>query len=295
MACQHCGALADTDRIMCPSCRRRMRPSEQTASILPTALQETLVVDAPVPTREATDPVRVQWEPPPSSFRADLKASLHALRSAPLLVLTSVVVAALPAVLTTTSKHHRTSGWAVIVGLPLELFGIGFSGTQRLWLIHSWRQSRIAAGEVWSLTWRYTGRFMRLGLMVFWPFVPVAIVAALIGRTWLFIVVLTIYGFFLDALLTFVVPDLTFVTNSATNAWKGGRELLSATWPNSRWYVLAPGLAALAAGNSIGRLHTHPWENAIAASLGTLIALAMKGAILAYYLRLRPRAPQGNY
>jgi hypothetical protein len=144
------------------------------------------------------------------------------------------------------------------------------------------------------MSWRYFGRFFRLGLMLIWPAFALGVIVAIatggqdhdataiaIGGV--------VYGFVLDILLTFVVPELTFVTDSATDAWRSGRAIMRATWPRSRWYLVAPGLAVASFGNLLGRLDHTIWVAATVSAATAVLALLLKGTILQYYVRVRPQ------
>jgi hypothetical protein len=101
-----------------------------------------------------------------------------------------------------------------------------------------------------------------------------------------------VYGFVLDILLTFVVPELTFVTDSAVDAWRSGQAIMRSTWPRSRWYLLAPGLAAASFGNLLGRLDHTTWLAATVSAATAVLALLLKGTILQYYVQVRPQVVQ---
>lgn len=299
--CQYCGALAPAGRTMCPGCRRRMRPPGQGEAFLPPALQEMLAgVAAPASTRPGPGTLRsfgeTGWSAPPSQFRSDFQSAFRTLGRAPWLVVVAAALSAIPAGLPTTT-HHRTAGWAVLL-LPLFLFEIGFSGTQRVWLLRTWRQTPLSPRDCWTLSWRFFGPLFRLGLLMYWPvavlLIPTGIVAAEYHATWL-VVVVAAASLLLDTLLTFVVPELIFGPPSAVDAWRSGRHLLRVSWPECRWYVVTPGLCLLVVGNSLERVGTQPWLSAIAAGVASVVALIMKSVILSYYIRLRPGMASISY
>lgn len=299
--CQQCGARASAARTMCPSCGRRMGPSGERENLLPPALQEMLAGAAAPATTHSTPSVppysEQDWSPPPSQLGSDFAAALRTVQRAPWLVVVTVALGKAPAAIPSTT-HHRTAGWAVLL-LPLILFEIGFSGTQRVWLLRTWRQIPLSLGDCWTLSWRFFGRLFRLGLLVYWPLVILIIPAGLVAHaehaTWVVAVFVAVTNLLLDTLLTFVVPELVFGPASAVDAWRSGRHLLRVSWPACRWYVLTPGLCLIAIGNSLGRIETQRWVAAIAAGLAALVALAMKGAILSSYVRLRPAMASINY
>ena len=169
---------------------------------------------------------------------------------------------------------------------------IGFYGTQRVWLFRLYRGRTLSAVEGWTLTKGYFRRFVSLGVRIFLP-VGAVIAAVAIGTrsTTATLVTAGVLSYGLDMLLTFVVPELTFGTSSAKEAWTTGRTMLKGTWPESRWYVLAPGLALLAVANVFGGGHRSVWVAAVVATVAALLSLVFRGAILRYYLRLRPDIP----
>jgi hypothetical protein len=89
-----------------------------------------------------------------------------------------------------------------------------------------------------------------------------------------------------DAVLTFAVPALVFTTRSVRSALRVGIEVLRASWPWSRGYVIAPGLALAALGPAGHALPIA--DRLILLPLTTLLPLCLRGAVTRYYLRLIP-------
>jgi hypothetical protein len=185
------------------------------------------------------------------------------------------------------------------LGAAIELFLVGFSGTQRIWYLRSLRNERFEGREVWSLSWSFFGQFLRLGLLCSIPIVlpliiwivvedahrhghaatttPVALRLVFIGLTLL-----------LDFALTFVVPTLAFSTTSAVDALRSGIRMIGQLWPRCAWYVLAPGLT-LSFGSLLVSSHAlGGWARPILIVFGAMAAFLFRGAVVPFYLRLHP-------
>jgi hypothetical protein len=229
--------------------------------------------------------------PPRSQLRSDLRATVAACTSAPWLLIATVIIQAGPAALDAAARS-RSLTLLRPAAVIIDLLTIGFYGTQRVWLLRLYRGRRLSAAESWALTKAYFGPFLSLGVRVGLPVGVVMVGVALGTRSAIAILVTgSVLSYLLDTLLTFVVPELTFETTSAKEAWASGRTMLRSTWPESRWYVLAPGLAVIAVANILGAADRFVWTAALAAAVAGLLSLTFKGAILRYYVRLRPDTP----
>lgn len=228
---------------------------------------------------------------PQSQFRSDLSASAVACASAPWLLVITVVIQAGPVALDAAARNRSLAFLATVAGI-VELLTIGFYGTQRVWLFRLYRDRGLSLAEGWTLTKDYFRRFFSLAVRVFLPVgVVIAAVAISTRDTTAILVTAGVMSYVLDTLLTFVVPELTFRTASAGKAWTRGRAMLKDTWPASRWYVLAPGLAVIAVANVLGGAHRSVWAAGAVATMAALLSLVFRGAILSYYLRLLPDIP----
>jgi hypothetical protein len=229
-----------------------------------------------------------------SEFGSDVRAAATAVLAAPSLLVTTLAVGVVPAVLDAAGRH-RSLAFLETIGTIIGLLTIGFYGTQRVWLLRLYRGQALAAPEVWALTRGYFRRFAALGIRVFWPVAILMIAVVLVTRNLAaLLIAIAVMSYVLDTLLTFVVPELTFTTASSKQAWRSGRQTLKDTWPQSRWYVLAPGLAVLAVANVFGGRNRSVWEAAVVALVASAMSLVFRGAILNYYLRLRPDIPDYN-
>jgi hypothetical protein len=198
--CQHCGAEAPAGRTMCPQCRRRMVPrtgapaTPEPEPVVPAA-NAPPANDQPPPST-ARDALPPGWYPPPaappsappppmatawtapaSQFRADMATTLRAWTRAPGLVIFTAAIGAASGGLSALVAHGATA-WSLLL-LAVALFGVGFNGTQRVWTVNAAAGRRFGAAHVWPMSWRYFGRFFRLGLMLIWPAFVLGIIVAL--------------------------------------------------------------------------------------------------------------------
>ena len=222
---------------------------------------------------------------PESQFGADFKTAASACLSSPRLLFVTLAVQVVPSALVALGQSATALG---VLGLLIDLLTIGFFGTQRVWLLRIYHGESLSAGEIYKLTRDYFGRFFGLGVRVFLPAGLIIGVAAVSRNTAATLVIAGVTGFVLDVLLTFVVPDLTFVAASPKHAWETGRALLRQSWPQSRWYVLTPGIALITVANALSGLNHGAAVVIPESALSALLSLIFRGTILAYYIRLRP-------
>lgn len=229
---------------------------------------------------------------PQSQFGSDLKGAVSASVRAPWLLAITVAIEAGSSALDAAGRHHSLA-FLTTVGVIVYGLTIGFYGTQRVWLFRLYGGESLTPSEVWTLSTRYFRRFAALGA---WFVLPLGLALGAVATTHNTAALLVTGGvlsYLLDVVLTFVVPELTFRTASVRDAWRSGRAMLRDTWPASRWYVLAPGLAVLVLGNLLGGTHRSVWGAALEGVAAGLLSLVFRAAILRYYLRLRPETP--NY
>lgn len=193
---------------------------------------------------------------------------------------------------------------AVGVLVALVVFALlGFPGTQRLWFLRAATGRRLTAGEVVPLTLRYFGRFFVVGLVFFAValvfVIPLTVEFArgievradgtttLPSLSWPLLLTAALGTVILDALFTFVTPALVLTSHRVRDALRIGLRLLRATWPVAATYVLIPPFAAVVLSLYTG-LAPAVAVPLVAAS--TALNLLVKGATVAYYLRLVPAA-----
>jgi hypothetical protein len=228
-----------------------------------------------------------------ATLRADLARSFGAMRSAPLLVVFTVLVFGVTNYIGLAGdvSHGAAQVWLNVLWGALQLVVLGFVGTQRAWFQDAFRGEKLRADEVTSLTIGYMRRFVELALLIVIPFVPVAMVVTSSdpdsrpGP-----VLIAAIAILLDVTLTFVVPALALTTSSVWQALRIGRQMISTTWPTCAWYVLLPGVTFASLVFVLPKSSTVKVVDLIGAVLFPVIALWFKGAILAFYLRHAPAA-----
>jgi hypothetical protein len=235
------------------------------------------------------------------SFLADLQTAFAAWRVAPLLPVFSLSVAALSqgfsdTVIWVGDKTNQNVGLLGLVELAflvIGLFSLGSVGTERLWYRRAWQgEGHMSAGEVWSLSWQFVGRYLVLGLycgaplaVIFWIWLahafPSRRFSPFAGG---YLVALYVVFALIDFALTFVTPALAYTTRRARTAIRIGWRLIARTWPASAMYVVVPPLAVLTVARA-NPGHLNPVVALLPVMLVTLINLLMKGATAAFYLR----------
>lgn len=172
----------------------------------------------------------------------------------------------------------------VIVLLPvllaLALFGIGWSGAERLVYAREWGGKATTFREAYSAAWRYFPRFFRLGLTMLIPLLLGGFLLSIalgpqLGGAAAWYVVLVV--------LTFVTPALVFDTGLVFEALPTGVGMLRRQGSGALWYAYLAPLVLLAATEILGLIPVLGW---LAWPLGSLGALALKGATTAAYLRV---------
>lgn len=209
-------------------------------------------------------------------FLQDFLASLRVWRHHPALPLLSTVIWAAPA----SFPDHPVF---LLVALPILLLSAGWVGTERIWYLRAFRGGGIGPGELWRLTWAFVWRFVRLGFLLFIPFLPFLAIAY--RNPSLFTLLIAILVVPIDMALTFVTPALSYTTKSLRTALGAGLQMVRTEWPASAWYVLFPPLAMLAAARILPASRVSlPGRFSLSVAT-TLLYIAFKGATAAFYLR----------
>lgn len=242
-----------------------------------------------------------------SSVSGDLRWSLQALRSAPVLPgLTGGLL--FVDGLVRAVEGLRGAGAVPLLRLPLALFLIGFLGTQRVFFARRYQGRVLRFREVCPLTYAFVGRFLALGLLgcvplllllfafrvtvIGWPSGNHGSGARTGGVGRLSLVAL---GIGVDVALTFVVPILALSTRSVRAAIRQGVRMLVTTWPACAWYALAPGLTLTLLGVALPRSLVGTPGTLVLGVVGGLVGLWLKGAVVSFYLREVPNVgPDGS-
>jgi hypothetical protein len=195
--------------------------------------------------------------------------------------------------------------WPVaLAALPIQVFGLGFYGTQRLWYLRLFRAQPISLRDVWWITWSMAGRFLALGLLVGIPFFALLSLTFALARrsaapapvfTGLRLLLFALPLLAVDLALTFVTPALSFTTTRVRNAFRIGLRMIPQAWPAAAFYVLFPPLAIQLVGYVPGFVGIRSWWLSYLLAVPILLAsLAAKGATAAFYLRRAQVPDEGS-
>lgn len=164
-------------------------------------------------------------------------------------------------------------------------------GTERIWYLRIFQNATLSADELVSLTRRFIGRYVVLGLLLFVVVWPAIVLLSVRPTGW--VIYVTLWLALIDMALTFVTPALAFGTRSVLEAIGVGWTMLRETWPRCAWYVLAPPLAIGALARVLPRSSLNPLGSAIVGVCAYLAGLWFKGATAAFYLRRYPSGVNG--
>jgi len=222
-------------------------------------------------------------------FVDDCRRAVSYWRRAPLLPL---LTAAVHVGLVVASREQRQFPPLAPVVLAGAVAAIGLPGVQRLWYLRLARGGSMTVRELVHFGGRFFGRYFWLGLVITTPFAVMDLTLLTVGRLThssllLAIAVLTlVYWVVLDFGLTFVTPALAFNTRLVSAALKLGLKMLRETWPRSAWYALFPPLALQLLLYQPQRvLVSNIAAVASIAVVASLVALAVKGATVEFYMR----------
>lgn len=217
-------------------------------------------------------------------FGADLRRAVAVWPRQPLLPIISMVWWTLP------GSGSGNDAVSFAVGI-VALVCFGWPGTEREWYRRAFAGGGLAPSEIWPTTRRFFGPFFRLALVL--SPIGIALVALSAwseGAAVVDVAVTLVLVFILDVVLTFVTPALTFTTSSARTALSVGLAMLRRHWPAAAPYALTPALVVIFGTQTVIEALIGPGGAVIATALAGLLALALKGATVAFYLR-HPPAP----
>jgi membrane-anchored glycerophosphoryl diester phosphodiesterase (GDPDase) len=191
-----------------------------------------------------------------------------------------------------------------LLTVAAEVFFVGFVGTQRVWFLRRARGIEIRPSEVWSLSWRFFGRFFVLDLLCAIPVAAVAIpivainthqvisptgsITTTTSNTWVLTVAIVALSFVGDVVFTFVVPALALSTRSVRTSFRLGWQVTKHSWPTNAWYLLAPGITLLALSGALPHSLISTGGALAVGLVSTLLGLCFKGANVAFYMRSMP-------
>ncbi len=161
----------------------------------------------------------------------------------------------------------------------------------------------IQPGEVWTFSWKFFGRFLRLGLLsvpVFVPAIAIGIATTArhpgtnsgtahlpLGFNVAFVVALLV----LDVLGTFVVPALALTVSTVGESIRLGWTITKTLWPINVWYLFAPGLTLSAIAGLLPASVVPIGVTICIGAVSAILGLWFKGATVAFYLRSLPQTP----
>jgi hypothetical protein len=217
------------------------------------------------------------------SFTHDLGTSARTWAKAPMLVVISVAFGVAQGLLG-VGVIDVPGAWMIL--LAYLLIAGGWYGTQRIWYLRAWRGAGISPSEVLGFTFRFVGRYFRLGLIAVAILLPFTLATFAFGvRGTGVAVALTVVTIALDFLLTFATPALAFTTASASEALSTGMRILRDTWPKCALYAVVPPLAITAAGSLFPDTVFATGPRTIYLAMSSLVGLWFKGAAAAFYVR----------
>jgi hypothetical protein len=236
-------------------------------------------------------------------WRADLGRAVRVWRARPVLPAIGSVVAAAaflpqlfapqPAGCAAGTAHPCTSGnvalFAVLAValLPVSVYAIGLFGAERWWYVEVDSGRTPPAGLLWTMAWRYLGRFLLLGLLVTGlslpVVVPIAVAYRLTSATGT--LALSSWAFAVDVLLTFVTPALAVSTTSPWAALRIGLRALVQQWPRDGFYVLIPPMALTVVARLAPYALGSRLSTAIAGAVAQLLTMLFAGATVLFYAR----------
>jgi hypothetical protein len=262
-----------------------------------TLLTGDSLVPLPVPRTQSGSPGR--------TYRSDLKWSANTLRASPYFVLVSV---GLVAIFDLSSRGViRPRAVSGLLSLVVEVFLIGFVGAQRVWFLRKLQGTRFEAREVWTVPWRFFGRFLCLSLLGTLLVIPVVVPLAIATAHdhtaatrnvpvshWVTVGVV-IGAFLVDVALTFVVPALALNVRSVKTSIRLGWNVTKSTWPTNAWYMFTPGATLVAIAAVLPNSVASSGVYLVVGVISALLNLWFKGAIVAFYVRsVSPASTDGS-
>jgi hypothetical protein len=218
-------------------------------------------------------------------FGADLRQALAVWSRQPLLPVISLFFWTFWTLPSGESVNDAVYFLLAILGVVF----LGWPGTEREWYRRAFAGKNFPPSDIWPTSRRFFGPFLRLGLLVSPLFVLLIALSFWSGSAPIVDIGLTlVLVFVLDVLLTFVTPALTFTTTSARTAFSIGLAMLRTHWPAAAPYALTPALVVIFGTQAALQPVIGPGGALVVAALAGLLALALKGATVAFYLRHLP-------
>lgn len=217
-------------------------------------------------------------------FLDDVGRSLAVWRKSPFLPAITAILAGGTAA--TAGPTHGNLA-VLAAGLAVGLFYFGWVGTQFVWYQRAFEGQSVQAGEIFSLTWSFMARYVRLYLLGLVP-VLLLVFVAVRWRTFAFEspgwrVGMLAYLLAFDVASAFVNPTLAFSTRKVFKAVPIGLQILAGSWRETWKYAVVPGVSAVALGGIYWVVPSPGRPEMVI--LIAVISLLFAGAIARYYLR----------
>jgi Fe-S cluster assembly iron-binding protein IscA len=242
-----------------------------------------------------------------TGFRDSIARSLTVWRLHPLLpVLSAVLLVLLPseAVAVALSTPARAlvasspvSPYALLaVPLAASIPAIGWAGTEQIWYLRAFRGKRIRPEELWSFTWSFFWRYLRLLLLFGLVSGALKVIAPMVlgihATGWVALFGEALADIVIASAMTFMRPALAYSTSSAVRAVRIGWGMITAEWPAAAPYVIVPPLISAAATLPYAAIPLLPptatnvllWR-LLVPGVASLLVVLCNGAIASYYLR----------
>ncbi|HLG74376.1 MAG TPA: hypothetical protein VK009_28490 [Chloroflexota bacterium] len=197
-----------------------------------------------------------------------------------------------------TAPAVALPGW--LASLALGVFWIGWLGAQRVWYLRAFRSAPFGPRLLWLLSWRFLGRFLRLGLLLAWRFIllwvlllALFVLARRAGGyglpAWYGLAAFAC-GIPMSAVLTFGAPALCYTTRSPAEALRIGFAMTRTFWPDVALYVLLPPAAILV----MARISAQQLGGGLllAGAMSALMNVLLTGAAASFFLRHNEVVPE---
>ena len=160
---------------------------------------------------------------------------------------------------------------------------------------------------MWSVPWRFFGRFLCLDLLGTLLILPVVVPVAIATGSHQATTTQTVHfspwvkvglvagAFLVDVALTFVVPALALNVHFVRQSIRLGWQVTKSTWPTNAWYIFAPGVTLLAFAAVLPESVLSSGVYLCVGMISALLSLLFKGAIVAFYVRsVEPVSEDGS-
>lgn len=239
-----------------------------------------------------TIPVERHLDGSYAEFRADAAVAVSVWKSAPYLVIVALVLRSYPpltffegpAPQRTPANYDVSDGGLallfIVLAVIMFLLTAGWSGAERL--VYAWKWAGIDADfrRAVSAAWGFVGRFLVLGLVLLIPLIVTGLILSAVFEPPM---TAALSSFLVGVVLTFVIPALSYDEERPTVALRVGLRMLRIEGRRAVWYaVIGPAVLGL----MVLLEQAVPAFRWVSWIVVALVALALRGATAAAYLRL---------